>query len=178
MIKTVFVAIGLIVVAAIGLFLYKQGEFHNLLVSATGAFIGFGLAILSNFYIKKDIERNDMEAIAAAFDDELKRNLEIAALVNERFNNSNSNKFEYAMSVWQAIIASGLLMKLYSERTTRYNGCIELYAVIDCANSLERSIELCYYSNGKGDELLRLKEKRLLYTKQIIAKINDILITG
>jgi len=156
-------------------------DFGDFIVSATGAFVGFALATLSDALVRRGIEQKDIKAIAKAFDDELHNNLEIANLAKERFDQRTS-KFEYRTNVWRMIISSGLLMKLYSKKTTKYNGCIGLYTVIDCANSLERSIELCYYwqnSSSMGtDDFSRLKEKRLSYSNEIIMRINNITKVG
>jgi len=145
--------------------------------SAIGAFIGFLLALLGDKLIIRKIEKKDMKSIEIAVKYELENNLKVAMMVKEQYNDPSCNKIEYLSSVWKAIISSGALFKIYLRgliKKNMYNDCIDLYEIIDCANSLEHSIELCHFIRPFDDEILRLKEKRLYYANQIINIINNL----
>jgi len=152
-----------------------DGFFTSTVTSAIGAFVGFILALLGDRLIKRKTEQKDMKSIEIAVKKELKKNLEVAMMIKEKYNDPYCNKIEYLSSVWKTIVSSGALFKIYFRgliKNNVYSDSIDLYEIIDCANSLEHSIELCHFMQPSDDEILRLKKKRLYYADQIINIIN------
>jgi uncharacterized membrane-anchored protein YhcB (DUF1043 family) len=158
-------------------------EFIDLVFALTaniiGVFIGFLLASLNQRRISRKTDKNDMKALSEAFAQELENNIDVLETILNRYNHEHSNRFEYENSVWHSIITSGSLFKLFSSKDNSFKkNLLNLYSLIDRANLLERSIEMCCYSSAGSNNLQRLKNKRLVFVVPIsneILYISDLL---